>query len=140
MATATRESLFTTERERAQARDLTKWIEAHQTSGQAVVGKIKLPPELASLLSQALTIIAAGGSVTLGSLPEQLSTTVAADILGISRTTLMKLVREGSIPHEKVGSHARLRREDVLDFKAQQVQKKRTALKELIDLEDTLGL
>lgn len=140
MSTAIRESLFATDRERAQARDLTEWIDSHQGPNHAVVGTVELPPELAGLLSKALKIIASGGSVTLGSIPEELSTTVAADILGVSRTTLMKLVRDGSIPHEKVGSHTRLRREDVLHFKAQRVQKQRAALRELIELEDSLGL
>lgn len=140
MSTATRESLFATDRERAQARELTEWIDSHQTPDLSIVGKIELPREIAGLLSRALKIIAAGGSVTLGSLPEQLSTTVAADVLGVSRTTLMKLVRENALPHEKVGSHTRLHRDDVLDLKAKRIQKQRAALRELIELEDSLDL
>lgn len=140
MSTAIREALFATDRERAQAREFTDWIDSHQDTDRTVTGTVALPRELAELLSRALKIMAAGGSVTLGSLPEQLSTTVAANVLGVSRTTLMKLVRDGSIPHQKVGSHTRLIREDVLDFKAKRVREQRDALRELIELEDSLDL
>lgn len=140
MSTAVRETLFATEREREQAHALTEWINTNRKPNHAVSGTVEVPAELAELLSKALKIVASGGSVSLGSLPEQLSTTVAADVLGISRTTLMKMVRDGSIPRVMVGSHTRLRREDVLNLKAQRVQRQRVALEELIELEDSLGL
>ena len=50
---------------------------------------------------------------SLVSVPQELTTTVAAKRLGISRPTLMKLIREGKIPAHKVRSHMRLLTTDV---------------------------
>ncbi len=40
----------------------------------------------------------------------------AAEILKISRNTMYRLLREGTIPARKVGAQWRIRREDLLQF------------------------
>lgn len=97
-----------------------------------------IPSELAKIISQVLAVMAAGGSVTVGVLPEELTTTVAAGELGVSRTTLMKMIRNGEIEAHRVGSHHRLKTADVLAFKKARLQHQRQALTELRDLEEEL--
>ncbi|WP_260684570.1 helix-turn-helix domain-containing protein [Rhodococcus sp. KBS0724] len=75
-----------------------------------------VPPELANILTEAIRIIAAGGTVTLGSIPDELTTTNAADMLDISRPTLRKLIQSRQIPAHKVGSHTRLKTDEGLDY------------------------
>lgn len=52
----------------------------------------------------------------------------------------MRMVRDGELPHVKVGSHTRLRTDDVFAARDRRLQRKREALQELIELEDSLGL
>lgn len=97
-----------------------------------------LPPELSRLIRRVLEAIADGQTVTLQTLPEELSTTTAAHELGISRPTLMKMINNGEIAAHKVGSHHRLKRDDVRAMRRAQIARQREALDELLQLEDGL--
>lgn len=100
---------------------------------------IDLPPALADLVGAVVRAVAAGRTVTVGTLPDELTTTVAAEQLGISRPTLMKLINDGKIPAHKVGSHTRVLTEDVVMFRRARLDRQRAALAELIELSDALG-
>ncbi|WP_137726458.1 helix-turn-helix domain-containing protein [Prescottella subtropica] len=102
---------------------------------QAVV-----PAGLAGILTEVVRIVAAGGTVTIGSMPEELTTTSAADLLGISRPTLMKLVSGGQLAAHKVGTHTRLHTPDVLAYRNRLREQQRAALQDLRDFEDAEGL
>ncbi|WP_199520840.1 helix-turn-helix domain-containing protein [Jiangella anatolica] len=109
----------------------------------AASGKTKaraMPAELTALLRSVLEAVARGDGVTLQTLPDELSTTVAAEQLGVSRPTLMRMIRDGEIAAHKVGTHHRLKRTDVLDFRRVQLQRRRAAFEELRLIEDELGL
>ncbi len=99
-----------------------------------------VPQELASILTEVMRIVAAGGTVTLGSIPDELTTTNAADMLDISRPTLMKLIQSREIPAHKVGSHTRLRAGDVLAYRERMREQQRAAFRELRAFEDDEGL
>jgi excisionase family DNA binding protein len=47
---------------------------------------------------------------------EELTTTQAADLAGVSRQHLVDLCQRGTLPYRKVGRHRRLRRADVIDI------------------------
>lgn len=91
--------------------------------------------ELAARLSQA--VAAPGTTVVLPELeldradaldlldrlqprPEVLTSQEAADLLGVSRPHLAKLLDRGEIPSHKVGTHRRVLRADVEGFAASQ--------------------
>lgn len=95
-----------------------------------------VPANLAGVLTEVVRIVAAGGTVTIGSMPEELTTTSAADLLGISRPTLMKLVRDGQLAAHKVGTHTRLNTADVLAHRDGLRERRRAALQDLRDFED----
>ncbi|WP_198426106.1 MULTISPECIES: helix-turn-helix domain-containing protein [Microbacterium] len=94
-------------------------------------------PELNSLLLQVLRGLARG-RVSVTTLPEEVTTTVAAELVGVSRPTLMKLVRSGELPSRQVGSHTRLATGDVLALRRRRAQARREALEALRDLDDEL--
>lgn len=96
---------------------------------------VVVPPEIGRLLQHVLDVMARGGTVTIGTVPEVLTTSTAAGILGISRPTLMKMIKEGSIPSHMVGTHHRLTAEDVRAALRARRARERAAFEELMELE-----
>ena len=92
--------------------------------------KISLSEDIQQMLLQTLSSVAASGEVSIGRIPEELTSTAAADILGISRPTLMKLARNGAIDSFKVRSHTRFTREAVFRAKAQRTAERKAAFSE----------
>ncbi len=77
---------------------------------------IALPTDLARFISNVLNGVARG-PVSVQALPDDLTTTTAAEMLAVSRPTLMKWVRSEELASHKVGSHTRLKTQDVLEFR-----------------------
>src|SRR5699024_1633959 len=98
--------------------------DTHITTGSTLVlrsaecSDIELPADLQRVLLHTHTSIAGGGQITIGRMPEELTSTVAADLLGVSRPTLMKWARAGEIDSFTVGSHTRFTRDEVLRVRA----------------------
>lgn len=136
-----REALITTSQERHQAAEL---ITGSTAPGVTISAEHHsdhpIPAELAVLLRKILEAIAAGRTVTVGTMPEELTTSAAADMLGMSRPTLMKLIRSDELAAHKVGTHTRVRTADVLAFQRKRLEGQRRAFEELRVLEDELGL
>ncbi|KQX06653.1 hypothetical protein ASC59_02020 [Leifsonia sp. Root1293] len=47
-------------------------------------------------------------------MPQELTTTVAAELLGVSRPTFMKYIQTGAITSRIVGTHHRVKAQDVI--------------------------
>lgn len=97
-----------------------------------------LATSIQKLLASVLDSLAKNGSVSIGQIPEELTSTTAADLLSVSRPTLMKWVEAGEISSHKVGTHTRFKRQDVLAFKKQREQARREAFAELRALDAEL--
>lgn len=80
-------------------------------------GTVTLPAELVDLLAVAAAGLASGCAVTLTRHEQTVTTQEAADLLGISRPTLVRLLDHGVLPYDQPGSHRRLRLRDVLAFR-----------------------
>lgn len=104
--------------------------------------EIELPPGVQRMILDALASIAEHGEVVIGRVPDELTSTVAADMLGVSRPTLLKWSREGLIDSFKVGSHTRFRREDIIRFRTERERERRQAFNELraLDAADDTAL
>jgi excisionase family DNA binding protein len=72
--------------------------------------------------------------------PGSLTTQEAADLLGISRPTLIRLLGDGKIPFEQPGRHRRIRLDDLLTYRDQRRQERSETLDELVRQTDALGL
>lgn len=101
---------------------------------------VALPPELRQLLGTVVRAMRRGQAVSLAPLSQQLTTQQAADLLGISRPTLIKLLEAGRIPYETPGRHRRLRLSDLLTFQEMRRAEQREALRELAQDAQDLGL
>lgn len=94
-----------------------------------------LPRDLGILLQQVLEAVAAGATVTVMTTPDVITTSTAAAMLGISRPTLMKIIREGGIEAHKVGTHTRIRTDDAVEFKRARRERERAAFAALLEAE-----
>lgn len=106
---------------------------------ETVGRRLPVPAEISDLMLRVLAHAAEGGAFTIRTMPEEVTTTVAADMLGVSRPTLMKLIAAGEISGRKVGSHTRLTSHDVLEFAQRRGTARRDAFDELRRLSDELG-
>jgi excisionase family DNA binding protein len=76
----------------------------------------------------------------LAQLPEEITTGQAADLLRVSRPTVVALVDAGKIPSTRVGTHRRLLAADVLAYREQARRRRSVALDELAAMSEELGL
>jgi excisionase family DNA binding protein len=121
-----------------QARDLARLPADASTAWALRTGSTltDVPPELAQTLTAVLSALAEGRAVLIEDQPEELTTTAAAEALGMSRPTLMKLVASGDLAAHKVGTHTRFRASDVTAYRSALLERRRQAFAELIALED----
>ncbi|MQY23936.1 helix-turn-helix domain-containing protein [Nocardia macrotermitis] len=141
-----RATVAVTPRQAEQARTVGSFLVDHHSPNVAVtVGagsqqSLTLPPELSALVLRLIDLVGRGRTVTLGTIPDEVTTTVAAAMLGISRPSLMKLIRQERIPAYKVGSHTRLHSRDVLAFRRARLEEQGKAFDELRALEEEWGV
>jgi excisionase family DNA binding protein len=101
---------------------------------------LALPPQLGRVLAAALAEAASGHAVEVRTVADELTTQEAADLLGVSRPFVVKLVDSGELPARRVGTHRRLRRVDVLAHREHMRTTQAAALDELADQAQELGL
>lgn len=92
---------------------------------------LPLPRAIQELISHLLVEMSQGNAVTLIPVHAEMTTQEAADFLNVSRPYLVKLLETNQIPHHKVGTHRRVRFNDLKAFKQRQAEAKAAALDEL---------
>lgn len=99
-----------------------------EVNGEVVV----LSSELKKLMEAGAGMLAEGKQVTLAALDSELSTTKAAELLGISREYLRRLCEAGEVPFRLVGSHRRLSLQDVLAYREQRQAERERKFGEMV--------
>ncbi|QBE48396.1 excisionase family DNA-binding protein [Leucobacter triazinivorans] len=97
---------------------------------------IEISGDIAGLMAHVLSRVAQGGELAVQTLPETLTTSTAADTLGVSRTTLMKLIAKGELRSTMVGSHHRLRHSEVVALREKREAAQNAAIEELLSMDD----
>jgi excisionase family DNA binding protein len=92
---------------------------------------IELPPGVVRLLQAMLADIASGRPVQRPPLDAELTTQQAADHLNVSRPYLVRLLERKEMPFRLVGTHRRIRSEDVVRYKQDIERERRKVLERL---------
>ncbi|MBI4499207.1 MAG: helix-turn-helix domain-containing protein [Chloroflexi bacterium] len=102
--------------------------------------RLPLPASVSTLLTQLVQELARGRAVTIIPVDAELTTQQAADVLNISRPYLMKLLEAGEIPYRKVGTHRRVKIQDLMAYRQRRSQVRREAFATMAQDAQRLGL
>ena len=101
---------------------------------------VKIPASVVRMLIHILEEMARGNAVTLIPVHAELTTQEAADMLNISRPSLIQLLDEGKIEFRRVGTHRRVRFEGLMAYKRRAEADRRAVLAELAAYDQEIGL
>jgi excisionase family DNA binding protein len=101
--------------------------------------KINIPEPIYQVLLQVVHAMASGKAISIIPQQQELTTQQAAEFLNVSRPYLIKLLEQGEIPHIKVGSHRRVRFDDLMNYKQQRDVKRDQLLTELTQMSQEAG-
>jgi excisionase family DNA binding protein len=100
---------------------------------------IVLPASAFEALKAVVTGMAQGMAMTLIPSGHELTTQQAADLLRVSRPSVIRLLEDGAIPFHKVGTHRRIDVEDLLRYRAERNERRQAALRELTEISEEMG-
>lgn len=125
----------------AEASEVLSFLDAHELARGAkpaarylLVGaeehdSIELPAGIHAVLRQVVEAMKAGKAVTVAPQNQLLTTQQAADLLGVSRPTVVKLIDEGNLPAETPGKRRRMvKLDDLLAYRAKRREQQYRAL------------
>lgn len=101
---------------------------------------VAIPVSALRLLVEILTQLGAGNAVSIIPIHAELTTQEAADLLNVSRPFLVAALSRNEIPFRKVGTHRRIRYQDVLTYKETIDAERRKNLEELAAQAQELNL
>ncbi|GAB3716504.1 helix-turn-helix domain-containing protein [Mariniluteicoccus flavus] len=102
--------------------------------------QVRLPDDVADVVVQVARALADGQSVTVLSRQRLLTTQEAADLLNVSRPTLVRLLERGELPHEMRGRHRRVRLDELLSYQGRLRENRTRALDAMQDDAEAEGL
>jgi excisionase family DNA binding protein len=136
----------------ADAKDLARlydFLHPDETAGQGRIApvyrligpdpgeQVEIPAAVYRVLHLVIDAMNQGLAVTVVPQSHTMTTQQAAELLGVSRPTLIRLLETNRIPYERVGSHRRVLLRDVLAYRDQRRAEQYRALEATaVDLDD----
>lgn len=104
------------------------------------IESIALPSSIFAQIIDLLAKLGNGDAVTIVPVQAEVTTTQAAELLGMSRPFLIKLLGRGELPFHMIGTHRKLKASDVTRYKNVRSIKRRESLNALAALSADLGI
>jgi excisionase family DNA binding protein len=115
-----------------QLRDLRRLVQSGSTRLVGRAGEsVDIPPVVNDLLAEIARNLEAGKTVSVIAGHQELTTQRAANVLGVSRPFLVRLLEEHQLPFHMVGSHRRVYLRDIQTYKQRRDQARQEAVKQL---------
>jgi excisionase family DNA binding protein len=99
---------------------------------------VEVPGSAFEALRFVVDAMSKGQTILLMPRGSYLTTQQAAEFLHVSRPHVVKLCDEGNLPYERVGSHRRIKIEDLLGYKVARAQSRSDKLTELTRISQEL--
>lgn len=114
----------------------------HEVTGKSGEGaeSVEIPASAVPLIQRVLAEMAKGNAVAVIPIHMELTTQQAADLLGVSRPFVVKLLESGELPFRKVGSHRRVLFKDAMEYRERISAAGQRALDELSQLSQELDI
>ncbi|HWI31068.1 MAG TPA: helix-turn-helix domain-containing protein [Microbacterium sp.] len=108
---------------------VSDFLSAHEAAGRTVPepryflagarpgDQVELPEEVYLALRKVVDAMRSGLAVSVVPQTTRLTTQQAADLLNVSRPTVVKLLDDGEIPFERAGTHRRVLLADLLEYR-----------------------
>jgi excisionase family DNA binding protein len=138
-----RKPLYAPDQEAQNVKELDEILAKEQGVAKLVApsGEVReLPHSAYEVLRDAVHYLAQGTDVTILPMHAAVTTQRAAEILGVSRPHLIKLLERGDIEYHKVGKHRRIRVLDLLVYKDQRDSRRRQVIDQIKADSEELGL
>lgn len=101
---------------------------------------VSIPTSAARLLVQILDEMSRGNAVKIMPVHAELTTQEAADLLNVSRPTLIQMLNQGLISYRMVGTHRRIPLTKAIEYKRKLEAQRRATLAELVAYDQEIGL
>ena len=121
-----------------QANDQLQRFTINDESGSAK--EVTIPAPVWNFMCDILTELSNGVSIQITPIQKSMTTQEAADFLGMSRPTLIKILDNGEMPYTKTGTRRKVNFADVMEYKENLTIKRKKALLELSALDEEMGL
>jgi excisionase family DNA binding protein len=108
-------------------------VHARFTVSNEVGESVDLSPSLLKVLETAAGMMASGAGVAVLARDDELTSQQSADILNVSRQYMVRLLERGDIPSTKVGTHRRVRAEDLAIYRQRRDEGRSAALANMAD-------
>lgn len=123
--------------------NLVRFLEGHSEPG-LLLGpdgeQVSLPEEVYRVLRQVAEAMREGNAISVAPTGLLLTTQEAADFLGVSRPTVVKLLEDGAIPFERPNRHRRVQLKELLAYQEGRRAERRSALNRFTDEASQSGL
>ncbi len=135
-----------TEQDRKQIEQIRRALDrvpadqAHIVVDGATPETLAVPRPIFEVLKLVAEQMGKGRAVSVVPTRMMLTTQQAAELLSASRQHVVKLLTEGKIPYEKVGTHRRIRIEDLIAYRQRRQGTREDALRRLSEQAERLNL
>ena len=90
-----------------------------------------IPSPVRDVLIRILTHMEVGQAITIIPASHELSSQDAADLLGVSRQYMVRLLEGGKLPFHRAGTHRRIYLQDLMAYKKERDRQRREALDQM---------